>query len=464
VLQPADFSNEPTFMSATTLARSIREKRISSVEAVKACLNRIAAVNPKLNAVVQLCAERALNAARQLDSMLAKRKFTGPLHGVPMTIMDCFDTEGVVSTGGTLGRKAYIPARDATVVARLRAAGAILIGKTNTPELALSFTTTNLIHGQTKNPYNLNHQPCGSSGGAAANVAAGGSAFEIGSDFAGGIRASAHACGISGLKPTAGRVPRAGHIIGYGGAFDSWHQIGPLARRIEDLHLLLAVIVGPDYEDAATAPVPVHDPASVNLKDLRIAWYCTNGESHPTEEIQTAVRKCANFLGSVGARVDDAMPPRMKEMAEICERMTGADASSSVRRVIERWGTTQISPTLRLGGAARPANEFSELVERMDECRSAMLAFLENYDLILCPVQPFPALPLEESAFRRGSPVYTSAYNVVGWPAAVVRAGITPSGLPVGVQIVGRPWMEHVVLAAAAHIEAQTGGWQKPPI
>src|SRR5262249_39408090 len=170
--------------SAAALARQIREKKVSSLEAVKACLAHIAKVNPQLNAVVQLCAERALAEAREADSLLAKRKPKGPLHGVPMTIKDSFDTAGVVSTGGTLGRKDYLPASDATVVARVRSAGAILLGKTNTPEFTLSFNTTNLIYGPTKNPYNLGRQPSGSSGGAAGSVAARGSFFHLRSDHA----------------------------------------------------------------------------------------------------------------------------------------------------------------------------------------------------------------------------------------------------------------------------------------
>ena len=451
-------------MSASRLAESIRTKKLSSSEVIRIHLNRIAAVNPKLNAVVQLCAERALSEARQLDLMQAKGTIKGPLHGVPMTIKDSFDTEGVVSTGGTLGRKAYIPSRDATVVARLRAAGAVLIGKTNTPELTLSFVTTNLIHGQTKNPYDLNYQPSGSSGGAAASVAAGSSPFDIGSDFAGSVRAPAHACGIAGLKPTAGRVPRTGHVVGYGGAFDPWQQVGPLARRVEDLHLLLSIIAGPDYEDAAIHPVPLYDPSSVTLKGKRIAWYRTDGELDPIEEIQTAVKKCTDVLRSAGANANEVLPPRMKEMAQIRDRMNEVNARSSTQRLIEQLGTTQTSPTLRLGGLAKPASEFSLLVEQMDECRSAMLAFVENYDLIVCPVQPFPALPLEQLTFNPGSMAYTNPYNITGWPVAVVRAGTAPRSLPIGVQIVGKPWTEHVVLAAAAHIENETGGWHRPPL
>ena len=457
----SDLSTEPIFMSATKLARWIREKKISSLEAVKACQSRIAAVNPKLNAVVELCTERAIVEAKQADAAQAKGQIRGPMHGVPMTIKDSFDTAGVVSTGGTLGRKSYIPARDATIVARLREAGAILLGKTNTPELTLSFVTQNLIHGQTRNPYDLDYQPSGSSGGAAAIVAAGGAPFDIGSDYAGSIRAPAHACGIAGLKPTAGRVPRTGHIVGYGGPFDAWQQIGPLARRVEDLHLLLTIIAGPDYEDAAIEPVPLHDPATVNLKELRVAWYATSGEPHPIPEIQTAVKNAASILKTAGAQISETMPPHLKTVTDLRMRMSQADAGSAVRRLLERYGTRQTS--LRPGGQARPANDFAQMVEQLDQSRSAMLAFLENFDLIVCPVQPFPGLPVEETN-NPASLAYTNPYNMTGWPAAVVRAGTAPPGLPIGVQIVGRPWTEHVVLAAAAQIESGTGGWQKPAL
>jgi amidase len=456
-----DPSTEPIFMSATKLAQWIREKKISSLDAVKACQSRVAAVNPKLNAVVELCTERALVEARQADAARAKGQIKGPLHGVPMTIKDSFDTEGVVSTGGTLGRKTYIPGRDATVVARLREAGAILMGKTNTPELTLSFVTQNLIHGQTRNPYSLDHQPSGSSGGAAAIVAAGGAPFDVGSDYAGSIRAPAHACGIAGLKSTAGRVLRTGHIVGYGGPFDSWQQIGPLARRVEDLHLLLTIIAGPDHVDAAIEPVPLQDPARVNLKELRVAWYATSGEPHPIPEIQRAVKNAASIMRTAGAQVSEAMPPHLRDVTDLRMKMSQADAGSTVRRMLDRYGTRQTS--LRPGGQARPANDFAQMVEQLDQYRSAMLAFLENFDLIVCPVQPFAGLPLD-APNTSGSMPYTNPYNITGWPAAVVRAGTAPLGLPIGVQIVGRPWTEHVVLAAAAYIESQTGGWQKPAL
>ncbi|ETW91961.1 MAG: hypothetical protein ETSY1_45910, partial [Candidatus Entotheonella factor] len=191
------------------------------------------AVNPSLNAVIKLSAERALDEARVADQAVLNGGELGPLHGVPMTIKDSLDTAGVVSTGGTKGRESYTPQEDATVVARLREAGAILLGKTNTPELTLAGETNNLIYGQTNNPYDLSRTPGGSSGGAGAIIAAGGSPLDMGSDTGGSIRLPSHFCGIAGIKPTSGRVPRTGHVVPFGlGAVDALTQNGPMARFV----------------------------------------------------------------------------------------------------------------------------------------------------------------------------------------------------------------------------------------
>jgi len=461
----ADASDELIYFSATRLAQLVRDKKVSSEEVVKAHLARIEVVNPKLNAVVTLCAERALREARAADDALARGKVTGPLHGVPMTIKDSFETQGVVSTGGTLGRKGYIPGKDATVVARLREAGAILLGKTNTPELTLRATTDNLIYGPTRNPYKLEHEPAGSSGGAAAIIASGGAPFDVGTDYGGSIRLPAHACGVAGLKPTVGRVPRTGHIIDYGGAFDSFQQVGPLARRVEDLFLLLKIISGPDYIDAAIAPVPLGDPAAVRPRELRVAYYTTNGVVDPTPEIQKAVKDCAAHLAEAGCRVSEDRPPKLKEAYEIREKLVGADGRAHVRRLLSKYGTTSVSPGVRLEGEILTPAQFTDLLEQLDACRSEMLAWFEGYDLFLCPPSPYPArafsaepLPIPVAA------TYTSVFNITGWPAGVVRGSASPEGLPIGVQIVGRPWTEDKVLAAAQWIESRTGGWKKPPL
>jgi len=456
-----DTSTEPIFMSTTRLAQLIREKKLSASEAVRAYLAQIEKVNPSLNAVVQLCAERAIAEARQLDAMLAKGNVKGPLHGVPMTVKDSFDTAGVISTGGTLGRKDHVPARDATAIARLREAGAIVLGKTNTPEFTLSFKTNNLVYGITRNPYNTNYQPGGSSGGAAAMVASGGTSFEIGSDFGGSIRYPAHACGITGIKPTTGRVPRTGHIVDYGGYFDAYQQIGPLARRVEDLKLILPIIAGPDYIDAAIVPMPLENPDTVNIRNLRVAFYTNNGVDECQPALQQVVKQCAEMLSAQGARLTEARPPMSKEIVELRPRLISADGRAWVKRMVRKAGTRQTSAELVLDGQPITAAEFTQLAERFDEYRSAMLGFMENYDVILCPPCHTVAPAIETAPFAN---TYTILYNLTGWPGGVVRAGTSPEGLPIGIQIVGRPWTEHVVLAVAAFVESQTGGWKKPSL
>src|SRR5215831_13372659 len=301
--------DELIYTSATAIAQAIREKRVSATEVVEAHLQRIEAVNPALNAVVQMAGARARLEALAADQALARGELRGPLHGVPMTIKDSLDTAGVITTGGTTGRAAFVPTHDATVVARLRAAGAILLGKTNTPELTLAGETDNLLYGRTNNPYDLAYTPGGSSGGAAAIVAAGGAPFDIGSDTAASIRWPAHCCGIAGIKPTAGRVPRTGHIIPFGlGARDLLTQNGPMARFVEDLHLILPIICGPDWQDPAIVPMPLGDPAAVEIKQLRVAVHTDNGILPPTATIRDAVRTAAQTLADAGVAVEEVCP------------------------------------------------------------------------------------------------------------------------------------------------------------
>jgi len=460
--------------SATEIAKMIRNREITSVEAVKRYYARIDEVNPKINAVVAFCRERAMAEATEADAMLAAGKSKGPLHGVPFTIKDSFDTAGLVSTGGTLGRKYFVPGKDATIVARVRAAGGILLGKTNTPEFTLGGGgkgTVNLVYGLTKNPYNTNYQPSGSSGGAGAIVAAFGSAFDLGSDYGGSIRGPAYANGIAGIKPTLGRVPRTGHIVGYGGAFDTFQETGPLARRVEDLALLLPIISGPDNWDATMAPVPLGDPAAVNLKSLRVAYYLTNGVKDPTPEVQALVKQCVGYFTKLGCKVTQDAPPKMKELSEVRQKYEGADDRDHIRRLLKLHGTTQSSPGLRVDGETLPSADFTRLCEEMDAIKSEQLAWVEKYDVIICPASDRAPIPLDyvppegmEAARRGGG--YTSNYNTNGWPAGVVRAGTSKAdpGLPLGIQVVGQPWRDDVVLAAMAYIEKQTGGWQPPSI
>ncbi len=467
----AAIPDDPRQTSVARLARMIRERRVSSVEVVSAHFARIDEVNPRLNAVVALCRERALAEAAAADRLLAAGRSSGPLHGVPMTIKDSLDTAGVVSTGGTLGRANHVPARDATVVARLRAAGAILMGKTNTPEFTLSGVTQNLVYGRTFNPYKLTHSTGGSSGGAGAIVAAGGSPFDIGSDFGGSIRGPAHFCGIAGIKPTSGRVPRTGHIVDYGGAFDAYQQLGPMTRWVEDLALLLPLISGPDWIDAAIVPAPLGDPAGVEVGRLRVAVYTDNGGAEKaTPEVVAAVVASARHLESLGAAVVQDAPLELFKRAEQVRRDLGAaDGRAWVDRLVARAGTAMTHPLLNRGGPVVPASEFTRLVEELDACRGAMLKWMSGYDLIVCPTNAKPAEAHRPEGAPPNPPApgaigYTGIYNLTGWPGASVRAGASPDGLPIGVQLVGRPWREDVVLAAAAAVEAHSGGWRPPPI
>src|SRR5215467_11944321 len=208
----------------------------------------------------------------------------------------------------------------------------------------MSFVTDNLIYGPTRNPYNLEYQPSGSSGGAAAIVAAGGSAFDIGSDYAGSIRVPSHACGVAGIKPTHGLVPRTGHIIDYGGYSDSMQQIGPLARRVEDLALLLPILAGPDDMDAAIAPVRIGDYRKVDLRALRVAWYVSNGQMDPTPEIARCVSDCVSHLAAAGAKCKEARPPLLRELDELRRTLSSADGGAGMLRRLRRTGTKQTSP------------------------------------------------------------------------------------------------------------------------
>jgi len=473
-LASKDMTEDPLFVSATKMAELIRSKKLSSVEAVKMCYKRIDEVNPKINAVVAFCRERALAEAQAADDALARGAIKGPLHGVPMTIKDSFDSEGVVSTGGTLGRKTFVPGQDATVLARVRAAGAILLGKTNTPEFTLgggARGTYNLVYGQTYNPYNTLYNPSGSSGGAGAIVASGGSYFDIGSDYGGSIRGPAFASGIAGIKPTLGRTPRTGHIVGYGGAFDSFQETGPLARRVEDLYLILSIIGGPDWDDARMAPVPLADPAAADLKSLRVAFYTTNGQTDPAPEIQAVVKQTVGYFAELGVQAVDDRPPKMKELGEIRNKFSSADGGDHIRRLLAKHGTTQASPGLRLDGELLPSPDFTRLCEEMDAVHSEQLAWFEKYDLIICPASgrltekiPAEFVRPPGAGGGGGGASYTSEYNTVGWPGGVVRVGTAPDGLPIGVQIVAQPWRDDLVIAALAYVESKSGGWKKPMI
>jgi amidase len=457
--------------SATALARAIRDRQVSSEEVVDACLRRVKAVNPQLNAVVQEVADGALEQARKADAALARGELMGPLHGVPMTVKDTLDTAGVITTAGTLGRAAFVPGEDAVAVARMRAAGAILIGKTNVPELALAPETDNMVYGCTNNPYDLSRSPGGSSGGEASIIAAGGSPLGLGSDCGGSIRAPAHFCGIAGIKPTAGLVPRTGHFPPVAGLMNRLWHVGPLSRSVEDLILALRVISGVDGRDPVLVPMSLGDPDLVALKGLRVAFYTDNGILSPTPETAEVVKKAVEVLSQAVAHVDEDRPEGIEQTYDIWWALASADRGAGVEALLKTAGTTEPHRYLKRFQEAQSASramtpaEFGALISTWDMFCAAMVRFIERYDAIICPVVAFPAQHhgfIQEKEKDLGFS-YCFTYNLTGWPAAVVRGGTSPEGLPIGVQVVARPWREDIALAAAQAIETALGGWQPPP-
>ena len=462
-----ELTPELYYSSVSALAAAIRTREVSSVEVVQAFIDRIETVNAKINAVVVLAGDEALDAAREADAQLSRGQIKGPLHGVPMTIKDSIDTAGVVTTYGTKGRSTYVPPTDATVVARLKSAGAILMGKTNTPEFTLSYETSNSIFGATNNPYDLTRTPGGSSGGASAILAAGGSPFDIGSDYGGSIRLPSHCTGIAGIKPTSGRVPRTGHGFPFGGLLDAFQQLGPMARHVTDLSLLLPIIAGPDWIDPYIVPMSLRDPADVKLQDLRVSFHKDNGIQTPTPEIAQVVDAAASVLADAGAQIDEARPTGIESSYDIIMDAWFRCDPPLDKKLLEAAGTSREETTLQwiFEAPAATDEQIVDVITRMDLCRSQMLSFMENCDVILCPVNALPAMKHGSESAQDLKPFsYTMTYNLTGWPSAVVRGGTSPEGLPIGIQVVGRPWREDIVLAVAQLLESELGGFQAPDI
>jgi amidase len=446
--------------SATRLAQAIRDGNVSSEELVQAHLARIDQVNPRLNAVVARRDESALREAREADARRSAGAPLGSLHGVPITIKDCFDLAGLPHTSGTLGRKDTVPTSNATAVQRLIDAGAIVVGKTNTPELTLAYETDNLVYGRTNNPHDASRTPGGSSGGEAAIIASGGSALGLGTDIGGSIRVPAHFCGIAGLKPTLGRVPTTGAFPPAVGLPGGLYHVGPLARSVEDLDLALRVLAGPDGRDPRCTPAALQEPSAVNLGSLRVAYYSDNGLMPATAETAAAVGGAARALAGAGCSVSEARPEGVEHAFELFARLFGADDSAAVLHLLEMIGTTQPSPLLvglgqTVHAFATSAAGLSGLLAEIDVFRLEMLGFLASFDVIISPVTAAPACAHGTSLDPEVLPGFSYAmlHDLTGWPAVVVRGGTSPEGLPIGVQVVAAPWRENIALAAARVVE-----------
>lgn len=415
-------------MTVRTLAQTIRANQLSAQEVMAAYLARLEQVNPQLNAVTQLAPD-ALAQARQADSDLAQGIVRGPLHGVPFTVKDVFATANLASPLDQRLRH-WFPTSDATVITRLRAAGAILLGKTNCPPNGSGSDTENAVCGRTRNPHDQERTPGGSSGGEAALIAAGASPFGLGSDVRGGLRVPAHYCGVAALKPTSGRVPNTGTYNQPGGLTDARTQSGPLARSVDDLALLLPIIAGVDYQDAGVIPMPWRNPAAVHPEKLRVAYFTADPLSAVSNEIRHAVGASAQALARARVTVEQARP---------------TDFVAAGREIDAFWQDM----------AGAPGRTVVEFYALWDNFRSHILQFIQPYDAILCPVTHQVAPLVQERDPRRFD--YTIPFSLTGYPVVVTPVGVTSTGLPIGVQVVAHPWREDIALALAQILEQELG-------
>ena len=426
-------------MTARDLAQAIRDRRVTAVEVARAHLDRIEAVNGRLNAVVQIGPD-ALAQAHAADEAL-RHGSTAPLLGVPFTVKDWIETAGLICAAGDPARASYRPHEDAVVVARMRAAGAVLLGKTNVGQGAPVYARPN-------NPHDEALTPGGSSSGEAAIIAAGGSPLGLGSDSGGSIRWPAHCCGIAGLKPTTGLVPNTGHFPRIGHMSDPRTTIGPMARSVGDLAVALRVIAGADAGDPGSVPVPIGDPAEVRLETLRVGWYTATPGAVPTADTVATVERAARTLAGLGCTVEAVAPPRLEEALPITEAYWAGVQSAS----FDEWRPPRASV---LAGEQIDRARFEwERVTR------DMLAFMRRYDVLLAPVAATPAPPHEGWGMEQY--LYTLPYSLTGQPVVVVPFG-RAEALPIGVQVVARPWQDAVALAVGEALEAAAAPASLPP-
>jgi len=468
-----------TLLSAREIAAQIRRKEVSPMEVARAHLDRIARLNPRLNAFVDYQPEAVLAQAREAETAIRRKNKDelGPLHGVPISIKSSIDVAGHRCEAGTRLRAGHIASEDAPLVARLRAAGAVILGVTNTPELLMAWETDNLLYGRTNNPWDLNRTAGGSSGGEAAAISAGLSAGGVGSDGGGSIRVPAHFCGICGLKPTPGRIPSTGHFPKSGGPFALIGVVGPMARTIEDVRTLFEVMAGWDDGDPCAAPVAVREIDDTAAQTTNIGFFEDDGRTPVTQETRSAVRRAASLLSGCGLRVEPFRPEGLEEARQLWWEFFGT-AGGMILEPMLRGRESELSPILRefrTWTHAAPAHSGEALLAAWlgrDAVRERILLQMRKYPVLICPTAAIPAFrhgerewPVERKTVKYlDAWSYCEWFNLLGFPAAVVPMGYSDEGLPIGVQIVGRPWEEEVLLAVAAKLEKERGPWQAPPL
>ena len=458
--------------SAADMARAVREREVSPVELVQAHIDRAEEMK-ELNVVVLPRFEQALEEARAAEQELSSVGELGPLHGVPFTTKECIEVAGMPCCDASRIFEGNVSTQDATVVRNLRGAGAILLGKTNIPEFAFHYDSNNLVYGATRNPHDPERSVGGSSGGEGAALATGITPIGVGSDYGGSIRVPAHFCGVTGLKPGRWVVPYGGHFPpAQAMSIQLWSEIGPMARYIDDLQLLLPIFAQPD---PATDPdVAPHRIQPQQPESLRIAVFDEDGICPVDPAIRAAVRSAGRALEDAGHEVVDERPPNQGEVREVFEAIALAEVLSLLWPLCEPR-QSDLSPQIvrmlnrREQGDADLASYAGRLAYRLDLERAAC-AWLETNQIAVCPISATPAFPIgtevlevEGQEFEEIDLFAMSTYvNAMSLPAAAVPIGRTDDGLPIGVQVIGRRYHEMEVLAVAKELETAFGGWIEP--
>ena len=465
--------NDDVLTTAANQLELVRSGKLTVTELAEAHIQQIERLNPELNAFADFDADRVRAQARQLD---AAREPRGALHGLPVTIKSSIATSGYRFEIGSLLHKGEIPAHDAAVVARLRAAGALILGTTNCPEFLMAYETANLLHGRTRNPWDLDRTPGGSSGGESAAIAAGMSAAGLGSDSGGSVRVPAHFTGICSLKPTPGRIPGRGHLPPCVGPFSILGAIGPMARTMGDVALLFQVLSGQDPIDPVSPPIALRNPSSDELRTQAIGFFEDDGLVPVTPETRAAVNDAARALRKAGFRVEPFRPRTLEPLRKLWWKFFVQCGAMFYEPEI-RGKHGKLSPIfnefLGIAEAAGPlsAMELLNAWAELDLLRAKTLAEMSEYPVLLCPVASVPAFQPNERAWTiDGKSVeyfdamrYAQWFNALACPAAVVPVGASPEGLPIGVQIVARPFEDEVALGVAAAIDAAFG-YRPPPM
>jgi amidase len=451
---------------ATMLAAAIRQRTISSRELLERYLERIERLNPGLNAVVTLDVERAMEDARQADDGAATGDL-GPLHGLPVTVKDAIETAGIRSTGGARELSGHVPPADAPAVARLKAAGAIVFGKTNVPRWSADIQTFNDVFGTTNNPWDRSRTPGGSSGGAAAAVSAGLTSFELGTDIGGSVRIAASYCGVFGHKPTFGVVSQRGYLdrVGGGRTDVDMNVFGPFARHAEDLDLLLSVLAAPNAADVTGWRLDLPGPRHTDISRYRIGTWLDDPEAAVDAETLTILSAAAAALAGAGAHVEEARPAlAIGEAARLFDDLLLPAVSLALE--------PRIGEPLSGSHRAWLAHDLART-----NLRQVWADWFRDYDALLCPVMPMVAFAHDHSGSFgsrvvtiNGRPrrqpetlAWTGMVGVAYLPATVVPVGRTAAGLPVGMQVVGPYLEDRTALWVAARLAEVAGGYVPPP-